>query len=76
MLALVCAAAASATSVEINVGQRPIIAANPLSPEIATAIAEPESKGINWQKAAIGALIGGAVGLVSLLVRRRKKKGS
>lgn len=55
-----------------------IVDGNPISAEVEQAINRTDSKGFDWsqvmEKAAIGALIGGLVGLFSFLSARRKKK--
>lgn len=55
-----------------------IVAANPLSADEKRAIDKSGSSGVNWsqvlEKALIGALVGGAIGLVSFFFRRREKK--
>lgn len=55
-----------------------IVQANPLSDSERLAVARSESRAIDWnaviQKAAIGAVIGGIFGLISLFFRKRKKE--
>lgn len=55
-----------------------IVTANPMSVEVKQAVERPRSRGINWdevlEKAAVGALIGGVIGILGFLLRRRKKE--
>lgn len=55
-----------------------ILAANPLSAAEQRAVESTDSPGIDWskvlEKALIGALVGGAIGLFSFLFRKRKKQ--
>ena len=55
-----------------------IVAANPMSVEVKQAVERPGSRGINWdqvlEKAAVGALIGGVIGILGFLLGRRKKE--
>jgi hypothetical protein len=55
-----------------------IVAANPLSAAEQRAVERSDSIGIDWsqvlEKALIGALVGGAIGLFSFLFRKRQKQ--
>src|SRR5690606_9824378 len=55
-----------------------ILAANPLSAAEQRAVERSDSIGIDWsqvlEKALIGALVGGAIGLISFQFRKRQKQ--